>query len=241
MEDKYSKICKIVNTPEAHNHPPQPLTIQELEANSKRRVAEITTEFRKGFSFIKSHPKSVTFFGSARFDENHPYYQKARRIAKRVSELGFAVVTGGGPGIMEAGNRGAVDGDGNEHSIGVCIRLPHEQITNPYVTDGLDFKYFFSRKVILSFSAEAYVYFPGGFGTMDEFFEILTLVQTGKIERVPIVLVGTDFWGPLEDFIKKTLLEKFHTIHEEDLCLYTITDDEDLVLEIVENAPLRQE
>jgi uncharacterized protein (TIGR00730 family) len=241
MSEKYDNICKITNKPEAHSHPPRPLTIQELEENSKRRVAEITTEFRKGFSFIKSHPKSVTFFGSARFDETNPYYQKARSIGKRISELGFAVATGGGPGIMEAGNRGAVEGDGNEHSIGICIRLPHEQITNPYVTDGLDFKYFFSRKVILSFSAEAYVYFPGGFGTMDEFFEILTLVQTGKIEKVPIILVGTEYWKPLEQFIQKVLLEKFHTINEQDLCLYTITDDEDLVIDMVKDAPLRQE
>jgi uncharacterized protein (TIGR00730 family) len=240
MEAK-PKICKIVNEPEAHRHPPTPLTIRELEANSKRRVAEITTEFRRGFSFIKDHPKTVTFFGSARFKEDHPYYKKARRLGKRISELGYAVVTGGGPGIMEAGNRGAHEGDGNEHSLGVCIKLPHEQITNPYVTDGLDFKYFFSRKVILSFSAEAYVYFPGGFGTMDEFFEILTLVQTGKIERVPIVLVGVEYWKPLEDFIKKVLLDKFETISEKDLCLYTITDDEDLVLDIVQKAPLRQE
>ena len=240
MEKNKREPQKIINVPEA-KMANTPLTIKELRTNSKRRVAQISEEFRKGFDFIKSHPKSVTFFGSARFNEDDPYYQKAYRIAKRVSKEGFAVVTGGGPGIMEAGNRGAVDGDGNEHSIGICIRLPREQITNPYVTDGLDFKYFFSRKVILSFSAEAYVYFPGGFGTLDEFFEILTLVQTGKIEPVPIILVGTKFWKPLDKFIRETLLEKINTINETDLNLYTITDSEDLVLDMIKKAPLRQE
>lgn len=233
--------AKIINEPESRRHPTEPLTVREVEANSRRRVAEISDEFRKGFSFIKNHPKSVTVFGSARFNEKHPYYHKAQRIGKRISELGFAVVTGGGPGIMEAANRGAVESDGNEHSIGICIRLPHEQITNPYVTDGLDFKYFFSRKVILSFSAEAYVYFPGGFGTLDEFFEILVLVQTGKIEHVPIILVGTEYWNPLEDFIKKILLEKFETVSDKNMRLYTITDDEDLIMDIIEKAPLRKE
>ena len=240
MSKPIKKAQKIINLPET-SVPQKPLTVRQMETNSRRRVAEISEEFRKGFSFIKHHPKSITIFGSARFDEENPYYQKARRIAKRISQLGYAVVTGGGPGIMEAGNRGATEGDGNEHSIGVCIRLPHEQITNPYVTDGLEFKYFFSRKVILSFSAEAYLYFPGGFGTIDEFFEILTLVQTGKIEKVPIVLVGSEYWKPLDQFIQKTLLEKFKTINEKDMDLYVITDDEDLVMDIVEKAPLRQE
>lgn len=244
MADKKDKPQRIINLPET-KVPIKPLTIQEIEKNSKRRVAEITEEFRKGFAFIKEHPKSVTFFGSARFGEDHPYYKKARQMAKRISDAGFAVVTGGGPGIMEAANRGASDGCGkncgNEYSLGICIKLPHEQITNPYVTDGLEFKYFFSRKVILTFSAEAYVYFPGGFGTIDEFFEIVTLIQTNKIERVPIILVGDNYWKPLDTFIRKTLYENYTTISEKDMELYTITEDEEKILEIIKNAPLRRE
>jgi uncharacterized protein (TIGR00730 family) len=240
MEKKYYAARTNINITEVEADIPI-ITIKEMEENSKRRVREISEEFKKGFAFIMRHPKSVTFFGSARFKEDDPFYQKARRIAKRIARQGFTVVTGGGPGIMEAGNRGAVEGDHNEHSVGVCIKLPHEQITNPYVTDGIELKYFFSRKVILTFSAEAYVYFPGGFGTMDEFFEILTLVQTGKIEKVPIILVGAEYWNPLNEFIKKTILKKFEAIKEQDLDLYTITDDEDLVLDIIKKAPLRRE
>lgn len=240
MEKKYSHTNKTINITEVEANIPA-LTLQEAEANSRRRVNEISEEFKKGFSFIMHHPKSVTIFGSARFKEDSMYYQKARRVAKRISKEGFAVVIGGGPGIMEAANRGAVEGDSHEKSIGICIRLPNEQITNPYVTDGIELKYFFSRKVMLTFSAEAFIYFPGGFGTLDEFFEIITLVQTGKIERVPIILVGTDFWHPFDSFIKKTLIEKFKTIREDDVDLYTITDNEDLILDIVKKAPLRRE
>lgn len=241
MADKKKNIIDFSET----KVPIKPLTIQEIEKNSKRRVSEITEEFRKGFAFIKEHPKSVTFFGSARFSEDHPYYKKARRMAKRISDAGFAIVTGGGPGIMEAANRGATDGCGegcgNNYSLGICIKLPREQITNSYVTNGLEFKYFFSRKVILTFSAEAYIYFPGGFGTIDEFFEILTLIQTNKIERVPIILVGDDYWKPLDAFIRKTLYENYTTISEKDMELYTVTEDEDKILEIIKNAPLRRE
>ena len=238
------KPQKIINLPETEVSI-KPLTLIELEKNSKRRASQATEELIKGFAFINSHPKSITFFGSARFDEHHPYYKKARAIAKRISDEGFAVVTGGGPGVMEAANRGATDGCGescgNKNSLGICIKLPHEQITNPYVTSSTEFKFFFTRKVILTFSAEAYIYFPGGFGTLDEFFEIVTLIQTNKIERIPIILVGDEYWKPLDKFIRKTLYEKYNTINEKDMDLYTVTEDEDKILEIVKNAPLRRE
>ena len=231
MNESKKKPQKIINLPET-TVPQKPLTVREMEKNSRRRVAEISEEFRKGFSFIKHHPKSITLFGSARFDENNPYYQKARRIAKSISKLGYAVVTGGGPGIMEAGNRGALEGDGNEHSIGICIRLPHEQITNPYVTDGLEFKYFFSRKVILSFSAEAYVYFPGGFGTMDELFEALTLIQTGRMDPMPILLFGEEFWRKI---INWEALAEAGTIGAEDLELFQFVETADEAWDILQN------
>ncbi|OIO32489.1 MAG: TIGR00730 family Rossman fold protein [Candidatus Yonathbacteria bacterium CG_4_10_14_3_um_filter_47_65] len=229
---------KALNLPEAklpHVH----LTKEHIEQESKKRISRINKEFAKGFSFIKDYPKSVTFFGSARFKETNPHYRKARSIAVRLSSLGYTIVTGGGPGIMEAANRGAYDTGG--HSLGLNIKLPQEQVTNPYVTKSTEFHYFFSRKVALSFSAEAYLYFPGGFGTLDEFFEILTLVQTHRIAPVPIILVGADYWKPLDDFIKKQMAEKHRSVDRSDMKLYTITDDEDEVVRIVENAPLRDE
>lgn len=232
------KPTKIINLPEAKlSH--AKLTKQDIEHASKLRVSRISREFSRGFKFIKKYPKSVSFFGSARFKEDNEHYKKARVIAKKLSSEGYTIVTGGGPGIMQAGNHGAHDAGGN--SVGLNIRLPMEQVINPYVKESVDFYYFFSRKVALSFSAEAYLYFPGGFGTLDEFFEILTLVQTHKIPKVPIILVGSDFWNPLNDFIKKHLLERHCSIDPEDINLYKITDDDDEIINIVKNAPMRDE
>ena len=216
-----------------------PLTKKEIEYASKLRVSRISMEFSRGFKFIQKYPKSVSFFGSARFKEDNEHYKKARALANRLSLLGYAVVTGGGPGIMQAGNHGAYDAGGE--SVGLNIRLPNEQVVNPYVKDSIDFYYFFSRKVTLSFSAEAYLYFPGGFGTLDEFFEILTLVQTHKIPQIPIILVGSDYWNPLNDFIQKNLLEKHSAISPEDIDLYKILDDDDEIIEVIKNAPIRKE
>lgn len=220
----------------------EPLTLEEVRAESCKlpepdgRLNKINEEFVRGLSFIKQYPHSVTFYGSARFEEDHPLYQKARSLAYRiVKELGHSVVTGGGPGIMEAANRGANEAGGD--SLGLNIELPHEQIVNPYVKDSVEFYYFFSRKVALSFSANAYIYFPGGYGTMDEFSEILELVQTKKIPEVPLVLVDSAFWRPLDMFFKNTLYQDYKTIHLEDTGLYKITDDEDEILEIIKNAP----
>jgi hypothetical protein len=241
MMDAVKKILsKIINIPQAKTSQ-HPLTLKELNTNAKHRVSVIAKEFKKGFEFIGNHPKSVTFFGSARLDENDPYYQKARSIAKRVAEAGYSVVSGGGPGIMEAANRGASDLGKNAKSLGICIQLPREQKSNPYITDEISFRHFFSRKVIMTFSAEAFLYFPGGYGTIDEFFEIITLVQTGKIEKVPMILVGNDFWKPFDEVFRKSLLEKYHTISEEDLNLYTITEDEEVILDIIKKAPMRKE
>ncbi|MFT7557866.1 MAG: hypothetical protein ACI83D_000540 [Planctomycetota bacterium] len=203
------------------------------------RIAVINDEIHMGICFVDSFDKSVTFFGSARFKEDNFHYQQAKNLAFRISkDLGFAIVSGGGPGIMEAANRGAYEAGGE--SLGLTIKLPSEQTTNPYVGRNIGFHYFFTRKVALTFSAEVYVYFPGGFGTLDELFEILTLVQTGKIEPVPIILVGRDFWGPLDYFIKQSLLDLHQTINPEDVNLYTITDDEEEMMSIIEKAPIRK-
>lgn len=227
---------KIVNKP-LKELGVRPLTRQELHDAAHERVSLITHEFTEAFSFLQKYPKSITCFGGARFQPDSAEYSKARSIGHRVAtELGYSVVTGGGPGIMEGANRGAFEAGGQ--SIGFTIELPNEQVRNPYLSKHLDLYYFFSRKVALSFSAEAYLFFPGGYGTLDEFFEIVTLVQTRKIERVPLILVGTDFWGALDSFIKKELLTR-KTIDPEDVNLYTITDDEDQILEIIRNAPIR--
>lgn len=215
----------------------KPLTLLEISEAADKRLSLISKEFRNGFEFVKNYPRSVTFFGSARTKEGDLYYQKARSLASRiVTELHYSVMTGGGPGIMEAANRGAFEAGGN--SLGLTIELPHEQHDNQYLTDKEDFHYFFSRKVCLAFSAEAYIYFPGGFGTLDEFTEILTLIQTSKIPKAPIIMVGSDFWTPLEEIFKKGLLEN-SMIEEKDLSLYTITDDEDLILKLIKEAPVR--
>jgi len=223
--------------PHKHAHP-EPITFEALDKDIQERSARISDEFQKAFDFLKGCEKSVTFWGSARTRENEKEYLKAKSLAKRISEeLGYAIVTGGGPGIMQAANCGA--GEVNGKSVGLTIQLPMEQVTNSCVTDHMDFYYFFSRKVALSFAAEAYVYFPGGFGTLDELFEILTLVQTGKIKHVPIILVGKKYWKGLDKFIKKHLL-KNEKISPDDTNLYTITEDEDEIIEIIKNAPIRK-
>jgi uncharacterized protein (TIGR00730 family) len=207
--------------------------------NPTWRILRIMSEFVEGFSFLAQIQRSVTIFGSARFSEASPYYEKARQVGWRLAQAGYTVVTGGGPGIMQAANHGACEAHGV--SVGLNIQLPHEQRTNPYVTRSQSFHYFFSRKVMLDFSAEAYVFFPGGYGTLDEYFELLTLVQTGKIDQTaPIIMVGRDYWEPLAQWMRTTLLERFHTISPQDLSIWTLTDDIDEVMQVIETGVRQQ-
>jgi len=203
------------------------------------RIPRIAKEFQDGFNFIEKHQKTVTVFGSARTDKNDPHYEHARNISERiVKELGYGVVTGGGPGIMEAANEGAHEAGGI--SLGLNIKLPKEQRTNAYLTDSQAFHYFFTRKMLLSFAAEAYLFFPGGFGTLDELFEMLTLVQTKKIAgTMPIILIGSDYWRQLDTFITDIVYRDHHAISPQDIDLYTITDNDDTVLELIKKAPIR--
>lgn len=187
------------------------------------RIFRIMAEFVQGFELLRSHDLAVTFWGSARTLPDDPYYKSAEELAAKLAKKGFSVVSGGGPGIMEASNVGAFKVGGK--SIGLNIQLPFEQKLNPYTTSSLNFDFFFSRKVMLTFASEVYVYFPGGFGTLDELFEILTLIQTKKIERIPIVLYGKDYWEPLIRFFEKDLLKKHKTISPEDLDLFHLVDD----------------
>ncbi len=206
---------------------------------TKSRLCLIQHEFKQAFSVLKKYPKSVTIFGSARLGENDPYVKKAEELAFKIAQRDYAVITGGGPGIMQAGNKGAYEAGGK--SVGFNIELPFEQKLNPYITESIGFHHFFPRKVALAYSAEAYVYFPGGFGTLDELFEILTLKQTKKIPDIPVILFGTGFWNPLENFFKEVFLGEHETISAEDLNLYTITDDVDEVVKIITEAPIRKE
>jgi len=186
-----------------------------------RRVAQIGLEFVKGFYQLRSLGPCVTVFGSARFSERDPYYDLARTTAGCLAEAGLTVMTGGGPGIMEAANRGAKEKGG--YSIGCNIRLPREQKPNKYLDRWLEFNYFFVRKVMLLKYSLGFVVFPGGFGTMDEIFETLTLIQTKKIAHFPIILMGTTYWQPLKGFLLSTLLSH-QTITKGDVQTLFITD-----------------
>ena len=200
------------------------------------RVFRIMAEFIEGFTMLGGLPRSVTVFGSARVAEDDEYYVAARELGRRLAKQQIGVVTGGGPGIMEAANRGAHEGGGK--SVGLSIRLPIEQKSNPFVDEEVHFQYFFTRKTMLNFSAEAYVFFPGGFGTFDELFGIITLVQTGKIPPVPIILTGSDFWKPLDEFIQWKLVGEYKTVSEPERELYYITDSHDKIIDIIRNAPV---
>ncbi|HMO77761.1 MAG TPA: TIGR00730 family Rossman fold protein [Candidatus Paceibacterota bacterium] len=202
------------------------------------RVFRIMSEFVQGFELLRNYGLAATFWGSARITPTEPYYKAAEELAAKLAKKGFTIISGGGPGIMEASNVGAFKVGGN--SIGLNIKLPFEQKLNPYTTESLNFDFFFSRKVMLTFSSEVYVYFPGGFGTLDEFFEIITLIQTKKIERIPVVLYGKDFWEPLITFFEKSLLKKHKTISKEDLELFHLVDTvEDAYKYILKHAPCK--
>lgn len=208
--------------------------IQDDEKTSSWRIFKIMGEFVSGFEFLKQYDAAVTIFGSARFSEDTKAYQEATALTEELSKLGFAVITGGGPGIMEAANRGAHNAKGV--SVGLNIQLPKEQRINRFVEDSLAFHYFFTRKVMLSYASEIYIFFPGGFGTLDELFEMLTLVQTRKVCNVPIILVGRAFWEPLLKWIERYMYKKHHAIDERDMQLYTLVDTADEALREVKKA-----
>ncbi len=209
-------------------------TWNEVKTNDSWAIFKIMAEFVEGFERLSKIGPCVTIYGSARTKPDHKYYKLAESIAYNLTKHGYGVITGGGPGIMEAGNKGAKRGGGV--SVGLNIELPHEQHENPYIDDDkvLDFDYFFVRKVMFTKYSQGFVAMPGGFGTMDELFEAITLIQTKKIGRFPIVLVGTDFWSPLIDWIKNTLIEQGN-ISKEDLNLFSVVDTEKEVLEVIDS------
>jgi len=198
-----------------------------------RSALGILAEFLQGFRALRGLGACVTVFGSARFDEGHRYYQLAERLGERLARAGFTVVTGGGPGIMEAANRGARRGGGR--SVGCNIKLPREQVPNPYLDTFVEFDHFFVRKVMLVKYSSAFVVMPGGFGTLDEIFETLTLIQTGKMKSFPIVALGNDYWQHLRTFISDAMVAE-STIDPEDLDLVSLTDSPDEAVEMIRRA-----
>ena len=215
------------------------ITRQKMAEIIKKREKISEEELDKGYDLMKKYPRSVTILGSARFDENNIYYKRAYSLAyKIVKELNYTVVTGGGPGIMEAASKGAYEAGGT--SVGFIIKLPKEQSINKYLTEYVEFEYFFTRKTLLSFGAETCIYFPGGFGTMDELFEMATLIQTEKISRTPIILVGKEFWTPFLDLLKQKLAVEEATIDMADTEIYKIVDEEDEIIDIIRNAPYKE-
>ena len=207
----------------------------EIKTNDSWAIFKIMGEFVNGFEKMSAIGPCVSVFGSARTKPDHKYYKLAEDIAKKIVEAGYGVITGGGPGIMEAGNKGAHLGGGT--SVGLNIELPHEQHDNPYIDHdkNLDFDYFFVRKVMFVKYSQGFVVMPGGFGTLDELFEAITLIQTNKIEMFPIILVGKEFWGGLIDWIKYTLLEKNGNISPKDLDLFHLVDTADEVIYILDS------
>jgi uncharacterized protein (TIGR00730 family) len=222
--------------------PPQGSEHHLLKGPRLRRQELYTTiriffEFIRGFRRLHFIGPCVTVFGSARFNEDHKYYKLAVEVGEKLAQAGFAVMTGGGPGIMEAANRGARQGGGL--SLGCNIELPMEQFPNPYLDRYIDFNYFFVRKVMLVKYSDAFIVMPGGFGTLDEIFETVVLIQTGKIEKFPVIIMGREFWEPMREFIDKSLIAG-GTISPEDMDLVHVTDDPDEAIAIIAEAQARR-
>lgn len=230
--DAAARIARDVSTEDAkllERRPRAPL----LETDGWRAL-RILAEFVEGFDAMAAVGPAVTVFGSARVEPGSPHYERAREIGRQLARAGYAVITGGGPGIMEAANRGCREGGGL--SVGCNIELPHEQGLNPYVDLGIEFRYFFARKVMFVKYADAFVILPGGFGTLDELFEALTLIQTQKVRHFPVILVGTDYWGGLLEWVR-TMPIAYGAVGPRDLELIRVTDDPaEVVRIIVEDA-----
>lgn len=209
-------------------------TWNEIKTNNSWLLFKIMGEFVNGFEQMGFIGPCVSIFGSARTPKDDPHYQLTVSVAEHVVKMGFGVITGGGPGIMEAANKGAQKGGGV--SVGLNIELPFEQNNNPYIDHdkSLNFDYFFVRKVMFVKYSQGFIVMPGGFGTLDELFEALTLIQTHKIKKFPIILVDRIFWSGLVDWIKEVLLERHQNISQEDLALFHIVDTEDEIIDVLE-------
>lgn len=206
----------------------------EIRSNDSWVIFKVMAEFVNGYETMARIGPCISIFGSARTKPEDKYYQLADRIAEKITRAGYGIITGGGPGIMEAGNKGAASGGGP--SVGLNIELPFEQHFNPYIDHdkNVNFDYFFVRKVMFVKYSQGFVVMPGGFGTLDEMFEAVTLIQTKKIAKFPIILVGREYWGGLMDWIKDVLIDKFKNANPEDLNLIKLVDTEDEVVEVID-------
>jgi uncharacterized protein (TIGR00730 family) len=213
----------------------KPKTWNEIKTNDSWAIFKIMSEFVDGYEKLSRIGPCVSIFGSARIKPDHKYYILAEEIAYELTQHGFGVITGGGPGIMEAANKGAHRGAGI--SVGLNIDLPFEQKDNQYIDHdkNLEFDYFFVRKVMFVKYAQGFVTMPGGFGTLDELFEAITLIQTNKIGKFPIILVGSAFWGGMMDWIKNVLVEKYGNVSPSDLDYFTVVDTAEEVVQIIDN------
>lgn len=219
---KKPKTMPLAGVP-LYSDPDLPAVKEDFRKTFEWRIFKIMAEFIEGFHFLADFKKTVTVFGSTVLPETDKNYKSARKFGEIMAKKGYTMITGGGPGIMEAANRGAFEAGGD--SIGINIELADGQRMNPYVNKPIGFNYFFTRKVMLSFSSDAYVYFPGGYGTLDEFFEMITLVQTKKLGRkVPIIVVGKEYWGPFYQWIKTEVYQKYGAIKKADLDLINMVD-----------------
>jgi len=207
--------------------------VEDIRLSESWRLFKILGEFVEGVEKLHDLGPAVSIFGSARIQEDSPYYEAAVDLARRLAKNGFGVITGGGGGVMEAANRGAAEQNGN--SVGLNIILPHEQVPNPYSNIKIEFDYFFVRKVMFLKYACAYVIMPGGFGTLDEFFEAVTLIQTDRIKPLPVILFGTEYWTGLMEWIRERLLEN-RMISPHDLDIISMTDDPDEIVTIVKRG-----
>jgi len=228
-ERKIKKIQSALLYPD----PKLPPIKEDFRETFQWRISRIMAEFVEGYHFLADLKKTITIFGSTSFSQDHPYYKKARKLGRLLAKKGYTVITGGGPGVMEAANRGAFEAGGE--SVGMNIQLPEGQRINAYVTKPIGFHYFFTRKVMLSFSSDAYIFFPGGFGTLDEFFEMVTLVQTKKLAKsVPVITVGKEYWHPLFKWLKSEVYLKHKAIKKEDLEIFQTVNSAEEALKIIE-------
>jgi len=228
----FSGVCRVPLEPHEQNN--ETLGIRHM-SDLSWRILRIMGEFVQGFQFLANFNREVTFFGSARLPETSQWYKEAEKLGFLCGKEGYAVITGGGPGIMEAGNKGASRSGGE--SIGVNIMLPFEQRINAYVKKSAAFYYFFTRKVMLAASAQVFIYFPGGFGTADEFFEMITLIQTKKMSPIPVILFGKEFWEPMILWMQKMV--KMGTIKESDMGLFTIVETAEEAMKIIRKSKER--
>jgi uncharacterized protein (TIGR00730 family) len=230
---KKGEVCRLPQATSELNKKTEPTHMHEITW----RIFRIMSEFVEGFQFLSESTNEVTIFGSARFKPEEKWYKEAEKLGALLGKGGYTVITGGGPGIMEGANKGAAKV--GAPSIGLNIELPFEQRMNNYATRGRGFHYFFTRKVMLAASAQAYVYFPGGFGTLDEFFEIITLIQTEKMKPIPVICVGEDFWGSLFEWTSKTQIKKYGTISKKDMKLFTVVDTAKEAYKIIQTSEER--